>query len=365
MKFPAIRSVQNGIVLYSTQMTVADMAQVAKTDFSNPDSGKDGYQRHPNSKRYFEIANYVMQKRAALPPAIVMSFRGKVKTKEIAENVVEIDIPKGENLWVIDGQHRLGGLKLLAGLLTQEDLGPGDKDFDFNVYNRREYASFQQPVVIMECDDVASEAHFFAIINSKAKKVSKYLANEGILRGDESKGEKSSSWDTRATEITVYLNDTKDSPFFGHLKHPNSPRDGNYFCSRLGVLNSLEDILKDPFYREEWPKNSAKIKRMVLEYWDAWYAVAPFAFTAHRDYAMFKNSGLIALNTCVPYIAQRLKKDYPTKADFVKVIEKLGRFKEANYWDTENKSGMVGRLGKGQIKDEAELIKARITEVTG
>jgi len=83
-------------------------------------------------------------------------------------------------------------------------------------------------------------------------------------------------------------------------------------------LNSLEDILKDPFYREEWPKNSAKIKRMVLEYWDAWYAVAPFAFTAHRDYAMFKNSGLIALNTCVPYIAQRLKKDYPTKADFCK-----------------------------------------------
>lgn len=49
----------------------------------------------------------------------------------------------------------------------------------------------------------------------------------------------------------------------------------------------------------------------------------------------------------------------------MKVIEKLGPFNGANYWDTENKSGMVGRLGKGQIKAEAELIKTRITEVTG
>ena len=350
MLIRAIKTQQNDNNVFSTKLSVADLDRYALVDAANPDTGTQGYQRLPNRSRYHQIANYLAYDNSMMPPAIVVSFRGHLPVVSKDGDIYTIEIPDDENLWVIDGQHRLGGLRLLAGL---EKDAKGLINNDFQKQHAR-FKKFEMPVVIIECPDIKTEAFQFAKINSEAKKVNKYLANESILQGGgPSNG--GSTWLMRAVELTKFMNDHRGSPLKGMMKHPNSKRDPNrsYYCSTLGFTNSLDPLMNDNIYGAQWEKgDKAKIQQMVAGYWSAWHSVIPFAFEDHKGYALFKNSGMMILNYCMLTMARRLRVPYPTEEDFLKIITKLKDQLKPEYWDVD--SGPVNRcVGKGQIMTEA------------
>jgi len=340
---------QNDNAVYTGKMSVAELIKVSDVDYADADEGRSGYQRKPNEKRFHEIANYMKYDKSMLPPAIIMSYRGTLKTTNKNGDIMDIEVPSGEKLWVIDGQHRLGGLKLLA---TEES------------YDCAHYKNFQMPVVIIECPSINVEAYQFSIINSEAKKVSKYLANEGILKGGGKGLTGKKSWLSRAVATTDYLYKSPNSLMYQRIKHPNSPRGGDYFCSALGMMNSLDTLLNDATYASLWEnKNEEKIMKMVSDYWAAWREVVPFCFDDHKEYALFKNSGLISVNFCLNPIIAKIGSRYPTQEEFEKVIKKLGRYITKEYWTVTSTDGMINNLGKGQIIEEARKISNKILEV--
>jgi DGQHR domain-containing protein len=348
MLIKVLKCTQNDNSVYTGKMSVAELIKVSDVDFADPDVGRNGYQRKPNEKRFHEIANYMKYDKSMLPPAIIMSYRGTLKTSNKHGEIMDIEIPAGEKLWVIDGQHRLGGLKLLA---TDES------------YDSAHYKNFQMPVVIIECPSINVEAYQFSIINSEAKKVSKYLANEGILKGGGKGLTGKKSWLSRAVATTDYLYKSPDSLMFKRIKHPNSPRGGDYFCSALGMMNSLDSLLNDATYSSLWEKDEEKVKKMVADYWAAWQEVIPFCFDEHRDYALFKSSGMISVNYCLMAIIGKIGKRYPSQEEFETVIKKLGRYTTKDYWHVNSVDGMIHNLGKGQIIEEARKISNKILEV--
>lgn len=359
IRIQAIRSNQNSNGVYSAKMSVRDLDRVSAVDAYDPESGNEsGYQRKPNEKRYYEIADYMAYEKAMMPPAIVLSYRSdKHPLRQLNKDgdFVTLEVPEGEKLWVIDGQHRLGGLRLIAGLIKDAE---GEPLF---ANPKEEYQDFEMPVVIIESSDIHVEAYQFAKINSEAKKVNKYLANESILRGGGKRPEGKQAWVTRAVDITKFMNESAHSPLRGHLKHPNSPRGGEFYCSMLGFMNSLDKLVSDGVYAAVYEQGGDdKIKRMLADYWSAWKEVAPFAFSDHKQYALFKNSGLIAANYCLLTILNQLGERYPEKAEFVKILRKLGAYVSPEYWDVNNEEGMVSNLGKAQIINETGRINSAI-----
>jgi len=360
----AIKANQNGNGIYTAKMTVRDLDRVTQVDYADPDTGLEGYQRKPNESRYFHIADYMTYDKAMMPPAIVLSYRtdndqNKLKVTEESGDFVTLKIPQEDKLWVIDGQHRLGGLRLIAGLILDNE---GESKFP---NPKLEYQDFEMPVVIIESPNIQVEAYQFAKINSEAKKVNKYLANESILRGGGKKVEGKQAWVTRAVDLTKFMNDNAHSPLKGHLKHPNSPRGGDYYCSMLGFMNSLDKLLTPHgTYAALYEKGEdEQIKRMLADYWAAWREVMPEGFSKHKEYALFKNSGMYAVNYCLLTIIDQLGQRYPKKEDFIKILRKLGEYVSPSYWDTNNENGMISKLGKAQIMTETTRINGAILKV--
>ena len=364
MKIDAIRSEQNGHNIFSAKMTVAELAQVAEVDFADPGINRTGYQRKPNEKRYDQIASYMIGKKAIMPPPIIMSYRGKLSTKSLRGGFVEIEIPADEKLWVIDGQHRLGGLKLLAGL--QPTMGTGKISKRFQKYNA-DYQEFEMPVVIIECSTVAVEASQFSIINSEAQKVDKFLANLAILTGagEMPTGEK--AWVPRAADVVHYLNTSADSVLLGKIKHTNAPK-GAYNCSAKGLMMLMKPIMNDGIYGGAWERGGSdrdRLYRMLTDYWAAWFEVIPFCFEKPKDHALFKNSGLTAVNVCLITMIRRIGTEYPSKQQFVSIISKLGEYIEEEFWHKNGRhpANLCRCVGASQSRNAARLMEEAIVEV--
>ena len=357
-----IKTLQNGIGLFCTKMTVSQLAQVGEVDFADPATGKLGYQRKPDEKRFFELAKFLTNKdektksNAILPPAIIASYRGALEYKEGKHGFCEITVPEGEKLWIIDGQHRFGGLMIAAGLYASK--GTAKKVESFKPYHAK-FLHFEVPVVIIESKDVDVEAYQFSVINSEAQKVNKYLATGGVLKGGGPIPTSQNAWEGRAYVACERLRLDPSSPLRGKIKHPNDK--GSFWCTAKGMMNALKFPLNSGTYAAQWDNgNSDRICRMLIDYWNAWEKVAPFCYKNHKEYALFKSSGITAFNYCLNAAAQKAGKMYPSESEFVKVLSNLGRHKSKEYWHVNTADGINLCRGYGQIITEANKICAAI-----
>src|SRR5947209_5122967 len=150
----------------------ADLIQ-AWADIDIYDAGKNpaGYQRIPIDYRVRQVSRYAREHEGILPTAILINIREGAKFVPhsgddggIRFGTLTID-PKAR-LWVVDGQHRLNGLKDAA-----ERLRSSDPDATLG---------YELPVVFSVGLAQFEEMRLFDIVNSRAKSVPTDLAAQLI-----------------------------------------------------------------------------------------------------------------------------------------------------------------------------------------
>src|SRR3990167_10237738 len=95
-------------------MTIDDLAKLnLQTDvwkITNP----SGYQRLPSTARVNEFSNFIKSGIGTCPLSVLVSIRKKITSTKTGKSI-ELEIPEGLELWVVDGQHRISGLQKLIG----------------------------------------------------------------------------------------------------------------------------------------------------------------------------------------------------------------------------------------------------------
>lgn len=259
---------QGSLVLYATSMKVRDL--VADGFYSvetlDPEDTNDkGYQRLLNRARAKQLADYILKgqdsKDAFLPTSVFLATDQSIAFNNHT-NTIEIDTSVVGPFSVVDGQHRLEGLKMAA-----------EKD--------DRVLRFELPVnIAVNLPKIAQMCHFL-IVNTTQKSVDKSVEQRIIARLTDAldvedlpslpkwilntveRGEVE-----KAVKYADYLNETKDSPWYGKIQMANTDSDETTINQRSFVKAIVKYVLtaNNPL---TVVKDFDKEKKIFLNYWKA------------------------------------------------------------------------------------------------
>lgn len=269
----ASRAKQGNLELYVTAIKVRDLIAPGfyNVETLDPDVANDqGYQRLLNKGRAKKLADYIVKGQdegdAFLPTSVFLAT-DKAIAHDKATNTIAIDLNEVGPFSVVDGQHRLEGLKMAA----ERD----DRVLDFEV-----------PVnIAINLPRIHQMCHFL-IVNTTQKSVDKSVEQRIIARLTDAldvedmpglpkwiantveRGEVD-----KAVKLADYLNDTEGSPWQGRIRMANADAADGSVNQRsfvkaivkyvLTANNPLGSALKDP----------EKERKAFLNYWKAITAI--------------------------------------------------------------------------------------------
>ena len=161
--FEVIPTQQNGIRMYIGKGTGNQLNRVTTVDHYDPHmeptDERQGYQRPPERSRITQIGKFLIQADggAIFPTSVLLGARSPL-TYDRTRGVIEV--PVTEPLQIIDGQHRLAGIKYAAEEKGATHVG----EYDI-------------PFVIIETPNKMIEMDQFRIVNGTAKQVRTDLVN--------------------------------------------------------------------------------------------------------------------------------------------------------------------------------------------
>jgi DGQHR domain-containing protein len=225
IKIPASRVRQGDLVLYTTSLRVKELVSPGfyNVETLDPDdTHQKGYQRLLNKARAKQLADYIVQGQdshdAFLSTSVFLATDKNIAFNE-TDNTIEFDVGFVGPFSVVDGQHRLEGLKMAA-----------EKD------NR--VLNFEVPVnIAINLPKIAQMCHFL-IVNTTQKSVDKSVEQRIIARlsaaldiedipslpkwilNTVERGEVE-----KAVKYADYLNTTSESPWLGKIQMANSDSD--------------------------------------------------------------------------------------------------------------------------------------------
>ena len=265
---PAARVKQGDLILYSTSIRVKDLVAnnfytVETLDPENTSNA--GYQRLLNTARAKKLADYILKgqdSNDAFLPTSVLLATDKAIAFNSQNNTIEIDTASVGPFSVVDGQHRLEGLKMAASK------DPRVLDFEVPVN------------IAINLPHIAQMCHFL-IVNTTQKSVDKSVEQRLIARLTEAldvedmpslpkwilnmveKGEVD-----KALKYVIYLNETADSPWKGKIRMANDESEDTTIAQRSFVKAIVKYILtaNNPL---TIIKDFDKEKKIFLNYWKA------------------------------------------------------------------------------------------------
>lgn len=218
---PAALVKQGNLRLYSTSLPVSDLMMdnfysIERLDPDNPNNS--GYQRLLNKARAKKLADYLVdgqESHDAFLPTSLFLATDKDIVLDAASNTITFDVEEVGPFSVVDGQHRVEGLKMA-------------------MEKRPEIASFEVPVnIAVNMTPIAQMCHFL-IVNTTQKSVDKSVEQRlfaqltqalsfedvpslprWIRRVVDSKD------DEKALRIVDHLNEATDSPWHGKIRMAN------------------------------------------------------------------------------------------------------------------------------------------------
>lgn len=264
---PAARVKQGALVLYATSLRVKDLVseQFYSVETLDPEDNK-GYQRLLNSARAKKLADYIVKgqdsKDAFLPTSVFLATAKSIPFNE-KNNTIEIDTSKICPFSVVDGQHRLEGLKMAV-------------ERDSRVLE------FEVPVNIgINLPFIAQMCHFL-IVNTTQKSVDKSVEQRIIARLTEAldvedipslpkwilntveRGEID-----KALKLAMYLNETDESPWNGKILMANAMSNDDTTINQRSFVKAIVKYVLTANNPLGVYKDFEKEKKIFLNYWKA------------------------------------------------------------------------------------------------
>lgn len=325
--------------MYAGTMSVAELLEKAKVDVYRKENDQEtGYQRAPEASRALKVAKYLKtDPKPLIPTAILLSYRGTLERVEENDGTVTVEIPDSDNLWIIDGQHRLFGFQKAI-----EEMGI-DRLKDYRL-----------PVVIIENPSIAEEANQFRVINETMKKVRTDLARHILVMKIAKEGaaarkairEMGRIWEPTSVEICKVLNNDTNSPWFGKIQLPNEKKTPEHIVRELSFSTSLKPLLNDVTYKTYPAK---RIATSLINYWNAWKELVPEAFEKPDEYVLMKTPGVFSCHIVALHVMEILRSrgvSEPTVEDFKELLLDLDDYVTADKWAKDNADGpaMAGSM---------------------
>lgn len=265
---PAARVRQGDLVLFATSIKVKDLVadNFYTVETLDPENRNDtGYQRLLNSARAKKLADYILKGQdssdAFLPTSVLLATDKPIAFNE-QDHTIEIDTRLVGPFSVVDGQHRLEGLKMAAHK-------------DDRVLN------FEVPVnVAVNLPHIAQMCHFL-IVNTTQKSVDKAVEQRIIARLTEAldveempslpkwilntveRGEVD-----KALKYVTYLNEALDSPWKNKILMANEESDSTTINQRSFVKAVVKYVLTSNNLLSIF-NDFDKEKKVFLNYWKA------------------------------------------------------------------------------------------------
>jgi DGQHR domain-containing protein len=191
---------------------VLDSATFDRIAFvSRRDDDKDaGYQRNLSKQRAADIARYIDRENGCIPNSILVNLEEGATYDEKSQTLRIPDQPKAA--WVIDGQHRMFGL-------------------------RQARTTYDLVITAFLSIDVAEQAKQFKIINSKQKGVPTSLLYDLLdLTKDGTYVQQ------RGHELATKLNEDPESPWYGQVDLTGS---GDGLITQTRVVTAVENLISE------------------------------------------------------------------------------------------------------------------------
>jgi len=357
---PASLVKQGDLTLYTTSLKVSDLVipnfySIERLDpeFAN----EKGYQRLLNKGRAKKLADYVIAgqetRDAFLPTSIFMATDKNIDFNS-ENNTIEIDIREIGSFNIVDGQHRVEGLKMAA-------------EKDPRVLN------FDVPVnIAINLSEIEQMCHFL-IVNTTQKSVEEGVAQRIRARLTKSMGVDVTpnlpKWiltsvqkgeDEKSLQYVDFLNNHKDSPWKNKIRMANDETNDGTVNQKSFVKAIKKYILvaNNPVFNTEPDDRQHKI---FLNYWIAITNI----IGVDEPTVLFKYNGVeLFCKFCVPFFSKVVNMaDYtvPTMQNlFEQVFDNAeGDATGVGHTDFWVKGGTASGLNAGALsKINTEMVKA-------
>lgn len=363
---PASLVKQGNLTLYATSLKVSDLLipnfySIERLDPEN--ANEKGYQRLLNKGRARKLTDYVVAgqktRDAFLPTSIFIATNKNIPFNP-TNNTIEIDIDEICPFNIVDGQHRVEGLRMAR------DKEPSVSEFEVPVN------------IAINLKEIEQMCHFL-IVNTTQKSVDEGLAQrirarltkrlelediptlpKWILHSVE-KGE-----DDKALQYVDFLNLTEASPWYSKIKISNDENTEGTINQQSFVKAIKKYILvaNNPVYSTETDERQ---HRIFLNYWKSITNII-----VDEPQVLFKYNGVELFSKfCVPFFNRLINAgDYKVQTMqnlLQKVFDSVdGDAIGVGHTDFWMKGGKASGLNTGALsKINSEMVKAlfKVTEV--
>lgn len=288
MEVRAIRLVQKNIEMYVGKMKVNDILSLYELDKFKEEE-LEGYQRERYEERTSQLVEYLEKSPLAVMPAVLVGLRKTDFTSLDGDlGVLRIDRKKG-SLWIIDGQHRIGGFsKIRERFMFSKSLGAplfSDlMDYELPVVfvdsqGAAEIIKEKKPenATTLSAEDI--EKTIFFIVNKTQRGISPSL-KDALLYSIKTSGMEGLSlvdkegWRITGAQIGIALNCKETSPLRAKI-NVSGQRNSGKPIQLNSFVSSLEILFKD----KEFSHLSTDDKIRFLDaYWSSLRELIPEAF---------------------------------------------------------------------------------------
>ena len=304
-----------------------DQLKVAEFSARTANSPEEGYQRAVESTRARRFGRWLATGNNISPASILLSIRDEDVKMDNATydereanvtddfglrdaNSVDLKIQPDCKIWIVDGQHRIRGIKELAEA-DQKKIGNVNIAF-----------------TLLWGLNVIAEAEQFVIINKTQKAVRTDLAERFVAKEYKRRGEvsvmadpnspifKKAPWLAKAMDVLDTLIDPdRKTVWTDKVLLPNETRAKTMTVTQSAFTNSLETILRPklgPLANEDSYK-ICDIVDIIDDYWNAIKENCPTPFAPRsethtpNDYALQQTVGVSSLHLLLTMLLNDFK----------------------------------------------------------
>ncbi|MGC8621914.1 MAG: DGQHR domain-containing protein [Caldisphaera sp.] len=371
IKISVVKGTQKGREMWLGLIKAKDVVAAMQDGIINIDvwgaiSNPEGYQRELQPARADLFKKFIEEEDMFSPTTILLNVRDK---RGIRFDDNWIVLSPSSKLWVVDGQHRLAGIKKLL----DENLSEKYKQMDI-------------PVIITALPNKFEEAILFAIFNKTQVGVKfdlvESVISEQIKKGNAEVAKLAQMYDragiklfreveTKIDAITVSnrLNSKNDNPWYNKITLPNESKTttrGKIIRLRSFTI-SLQILIKS--MKKTLPNvDSDLVVSHLKTFWIALKELMPEAFENPKDYVLQKGPGVMIMHDMYLKILSSATGSLkvPELKELVEGLNKIKNFIGADvtrnflssdYWEAKN--GRVGMAGSSlksfsQIENEID-----------